>query len=134
MSALWTSEEIAQATGGVASAPFAVSGVAFDSREVTGGDLFVAMKGEATDGHRFVDKAFGQGAAGAVVSQPIAQPHVLVSDSAAALEALGCASRARMQGKVLLLTDATGGTSRVTIANVMQSNGVIHVVDTVLMP
>src|SRR3546814_6885214 len=89
MADLWTSEEIAQATGGVASAPFAVSGVAFDSREVTGGDLFVAMKGEATDGHRFVDKAFGQGAAGAIVSQPIAQPHVLVPDSAAALEALG---------------------------------------------
>lgn len=41
---------------------------------------------------------------------------------------------ARMKGNVLLLTDAKGGTSRVTIANVMQSNGVIHVVDTVLMP
>src|SRR5207253_2923856 len=41
---------------------------------------------------------------------------------------------ARMQGKWLVLTDAQGNSSRVTIANVMQSNGVIHVVDTVLMP
>ena len=41
---------------------------------------------------------------------------------------------ARMQGKVLVLTDAKGGKSRVTMADVMQSNGVIHVVDTVLMP
>jgi len=41
---------------------------------------------------------------------------------------------ASMQGKSLVLTDAKGGTSRVTTANVMQSNGVIHVVDTVLMP
>lgn len=32
------------------------------------------------------------------------------------------------------LTDEKGGTSNVTIANVMQSNGIIHVVDTVLMP
>ncbi|ETI64046.1 fasciclin [Sphingobium sp. C100] len=32
------------------------------------------------------------------------------------------------------LTDAKGGTSKIEIANVMQSNGVIHVVDTVLMP
>jgi uncharacterized surface protein with fasciclin (FAS1) repeats len=40
----------------------------------------------------------------------------------------------RMQGKTLVLTDAKGGTSRVTIADVMQSNGVIHVIDTVLMP
>lgn len=35
---------------------------------------------------------------------------------------------------MVMLTDAKGGTSHVTIANVMQSNGVIHVVDTVLMP
>ena len=41
---------------------------------------------------------------------------------------------ARMVGKKLVLTDAKGGRSTVTIANVMQSNGVIHVVDTVLMP
>ena len=41
---------------------------------------------------------------------------------------------ARMVGKKLVLTDAKGGRSMVTIANVMQSNGVIHVVDTVLMP
>jgi uncharacterized surface protein with fasciclin (FAS1) repeats len=34
----------------------------------------------------------------------------------------------------VVLTDAKGGLSRVTIANVAQSNGVIHVVDTVLMP
>ncbi|MEO8114750.1 MAG: fasciclin domain-containing protein [Phenylobacterium sp.] len=34
----------------------------------------------------------------------------------------------------LWLTDAKGGTAKVTIANVAQSNGMIHVVDTVLMP
>lgn len=39
-----------------------------------------------------------------------------------------------MKGDKLVLTDAKGGNSTVTIANVMQSNGVIHVVDTVLMP
>jgi uncharacterized surface protein with fasciclin (FAS1) repeats len=41
---------------------------------------------------------------------------------------------ASMQGRNLILTDAKGGKSRVSIGNVMQSNGVIHVVDTVLMP
>ncbi len=41
---------------------------------------------------------------------------------------------ASMDGDKLVLTDAKGGTSTVTIANVVQSNGVIHVVDTVLMP
>lgn len=41
---------------------------------------------------------------------------------------------AKMDGKKLILTDAKGGTSTVTIANVYQKNGVIHVIDTVLMP
>jgi uncharacterized surface protein with fasciclin (FAS1) repeats len=39
-----------------------------------------------------------------------------------------------MVGKKLVLTDAKGGKSTITIANVMQSNGVIHVVDTVVLP
>ncbi len=41
---------------------------------------------------------------------------------------------ASMMGSKLMLTDAKGGKSMVTIADVNQSNGVIHVVDTVLMP
>jgi uncharacterized surface protein with fasciclin (FAS1) repeats len=41
---------------------------------------------------------------------------------------------AMMNGSALVLTDEKGGTSTVTIADVKQSNGVIHVVDTVLMP
>ena len=41
---------------------------------------------------------------------------------------------ASMQDGSVYLTDAKGGKSMVTIADVIQSNGVIHVVDTVLMP
>lgn len=41
---------------------------------------------------------------------------------------------AKMAGKTIALTDSKGGKSTVTIANVMQSNGVIHVVDSVLLP
>jgi uncharacterized surface protein with fasciclin (FAS1) repeats len=41
---------------------------------------------------------------------------------------------ATMNGDKLVLTDAKGGQSTVTIADVYQSNGVIHVVDSVLMP
>jgi uncharacterized surface protein with fasciclin (FAS1) repeats len=40
----------------------------------------------------------------------------------------------KSSGNMVMLSDAKGGTSTVTIANVMQSNGVIHVVDKVLMP
>ncbi|MDQ3472126.1 MAG: fasciclin domain-containing protein [Acidobacteriota bacterium] len=41
---------------------------------------------------------------------------------------------ARMHGNSLVLRDEKGGSSTVSIANVYQSNGVIHVVDTVLLP
>jgi uncharacterized surface protein with fasciclin (FAS1) repeats len=41
---------------------------------------------------------------------------------------------ATMKGKKIVLTDEKGGMAMVTIGNVYQSNGVIHVVDTVLMP
>jgi len=47
-----------------------VSGVAFDSREVGDGDLFVALKGERTDGHRYIEQAMFQGATGLIVSEP----------------------------------------------------------------
>jgi uncharacterized surface protein with fasciclin (FAS1) repeats len=41
---------------------------------------------------------------------------------------------ASMMGDKIMLTDAKGGMSTITTADVFQSNGVIHVVDTVLMP
>ncbi len=42
--------------------------------------------------------------------------------------------KATMKGKKLMLTDEKGGMSEVTISDVYQSNGVIHVVNTVLLP
>jgi uncharacterized surface protein with fasciclin (FAS1) repeats len=39
-----------------------------------------------------------------------------------------------MEGKNVMIKDEKGGTAKVTIADVFQSNGVIHVIDTVLMP
>ena len=41
---------------------------------------------------------------------------------------------ASMKGKVLLLTDENGNSSNVTIADVNQSNGLIHVIDAVVLP
>jgi uncharacterized surface protein with fasciclin (FAS1) repeats len=41
---------------------------------------------------------------------------------------------ASLKGKSVVITDAKGGTSMVTISDVNQSNGVIHVIDTVLLP
>ncbi|HEX8216707.1 MAG TPA: UDP-N-acetylmuramoyl-tripeptide--D-alanyl-D-alanine ligase [Allosphingosinicella sp.] len=109
-SPLWTSDEIADAVAGTASAPFSATGVAFDSREIGPGDLFIALKGEATDGHLFVDQAAGAGAAAALVSEPVEGPHVLVEDTTKALNDLARASRARSQAKVVGVTGSVGKT------------------------
>jgi uncharacterized surface protein with fasciclin (FAS1) repeats len=46
----------------------------------------------------------------------------------------GCKITAKVDGDKVMLTDEAGGTATVTIADVLQSNGVIHVVDHVLLP
>ncbi|WP_298747692.1 UDP-N-acetylmuramoyl-tripeptide--D-alanyl-D-alanine ligase [uncultured Brevundimonas sp.] len=93
---LWTSSEIEAATGGRLSGDgFEASGVAYNSREIVPGDLFVALKG-ARDGHDFAVAAFAAGAAGAITDRPVeGGPSVVVADTLQALEALGAAARER---------------------------------------
>ncbi|WP_066549052.1 MULTISPECIES: UDP-N-acetylmuramoyl-tripeptide--D-alanyl-D-alanine ligase [unclassified Sphingomonas] len=129
MTPLWTSAEIAAATGGTANADFVVSGVTFDSREVGPGDLFVALRGATTDGHRFLDQARAQGAAGALVGADWDGPQVRVADTMAALEALAQASRARMAGRVIGVTGSVGktGTKEALFAALDRSSpGEVH--------
>ncbi|WP_295525436.1 UDP-N-acetylmuramoyl-tripeptide--D-alanyl-D-alanine ligase [Novosphingobium sp. Chol11] len=108
--ALWSAEAIAAATGGTASGRFEVSGCAIDSREVMEGDLFFALSGEQADGHRFLDGAFARGASAAIVDRPIAQPHVLVKDTAKALHDLGAEARARVDAAIIGVTGSAGKT------------------------
>jgi UDP-N-acetylmuramoyl-tripeptide--D-alanyl-D-alanine ligase len=93
--ALWSAAEIEAATGGIASHDFEAAGIEMDSRDVRPGDIFVALKGEAMDGHRFIPQAFEKGAIAAIVERPVAFPHVLVRDTTAALHALAHAARDR---------------------------------------
>jgi UDP-N-acetylmuramoyl-tripeptide--D-alanyl-D-alanine ligase len=109
--ALWTAAEIAAATGGTARHHFAASGVEMDSRDVKPGDVFIALQGEAMDGHRFVDAAFAKGAVAAIVDRPVAGPHVLVADTTAALHALAHAARDRAVDAVrIAVTGSVGKT------------------------
>ena len=107
---LWTSTELATATGGEASGGFSIDGIAFDSREIGPRDLFVAMPGTEYDGHAFLDKAFVRGAGAAVVSRPVARPHIRVADTAAALNAIGVAARARTGARIAGITGSVGKT------------------------
>ncbi len=51
-----------------------VSGLEYDSRRVQPGNVFVAMRGESSDGNRFIDKAIANGAAAIVTDSSTEQP------------------------------------------------------------
>jgi UDP-N-acetylmuramoyl-tripeptide--D-alanyl-D-alanine ligase len=108
--ALWSAEEIAAACGGTASHAFQASGVEMDSRDVRPGDVFVALKGESMDGHRFIEAAFAKGAVAAIVDRPIDFPHVLVQDTTRALHDLAHAARDRCEAVRIAVTGSVGKT------------------------
>ena len=68
-----------------------ITGVQYDSRQVTSGDLFVAISGFQTDGHRYIPKAMENGAVCVVCEKKPETDiaYVLVPDARAALAALG---------------------------------------------
>ncbi len=94
---LWTSDEIAAATGGYATAPFMATGVSIDTRSLEAGDLFVALAG-ARDGHAFIPAALARGAAGSLTTRSEQGACVVVDDTLDALRRLGEAARLRARG------------------------------------
>jgi UDP-N-acetylmuramoyl-tripeptide--D-alanyl-D-alanine ligase len=96
----------------------AFSGAAVDSRQVTPGCCFVALRGERVDGHAYVADAFRAGAAVALVSRPVEVPAELppdvalvqVADPLVALQELAAWWRARSPVRVVGITGSTGKT------------------------
>ena len=67
-----------------------ITGVSYDSRTTAAGDIFVAISGEAVDGHKFVPMATEKGACCAVVERPVEGiPYVVVDSSRKALALMG---------------------------------------------
>ena len=108
---LWTSTEIAKATGGTATSEFEVAGLSIDTRSLKAGDLFVALK-DARDGHEFIPAAIEAGAGG-VLCEAVSDntPAVVVPDSAKALEALGVHARNDRDALRIGVTGSVGKTS-----------------------
>ena len=72
---------------------------------------------------------------GRITAADIAAAHTVALDVSAAYTAVqGGTLTFAKAGRGWSVTDAKGHTGRITIANVMQSNGVIHVIDTVMLP
>jgi UDP-N-acetylmuramoyl-tripeptide--D-alanyl-D-alanine ligase len=97
--------------------PAGVLGVSIDSRTLEPGDLFIAIKGENSDGHDYVRTAFEKGAGACVVDEAHAGgvsgagPLYIVKDTQAAMERLGIASRYRSRAWICAVTGSVGKTS-----------------------
>lgn len=90
------------------------SGAALDSRNVRGGELFFALPGERSDGHRFVASALAAGASAAVVHETVtdaAGPLVRVEDTYTALHDLTRAMRRRAPRRLVAVTGSAGKTT-----------------------
>ena len=113
MTALWSTRDLVEATGGAMLTDFTASGVSIDTRTLAQGDLFVALRGEAGDGHDFVLDALAKGASGAMVHHDVTHAARLlrVDDTLAGLTRLGGYARARFTGRVVAVTGSVGKTT-----------------------
>ena len=95
-------------------APF-FEGVAIDSRSLKAGQLFVALKGERTDGHLFVKEAIKKGAPGVLVSRfedGEEETYVFrVPDTFLALQHLGRGASQKLSGYKIAITGTVGKTT-----------------------
>lgn len=122
----WTTEQLATATHGqLIGANIAFSRVITDSREITVGDLYVAIKGPNFDGHVFAEAAQLAGASAILVSerQNVDIPQIVVTDTRIALGQFGQWHRMQMPVQTLVgITGSNGKTTTKTmIAQIMSS-------------
>jgi UDP-N-acetylmuramoyl-L-alanyl-D-glutamate--2,6-diaminopimelate ligase len=93
-----------------------VEGIAYDSRRVQSNSLFIAIRGEKSDGHQFVDQAIEQGASVIVAEREIVSPRatcLVVDDSRLALADLSAAFYGRPARK-LKMAAVTGTNGKTT--------------------
>lgn len=107
-----------------------ISGVERDSRAISEGFLFVAIKGERVDGHNFCQTAFEKGAVAALVEyvpEGIAGPCILVENTVKALQDIAEWYRKLLNFKVVGVTGSVGKTStKEIIASVLAAKYRVH--------
>jgi UDP-N-acetylmuramoyl-tripeptide--D-alanyl-D-alanine ligase len=120
--------EVAIGAGVVLESPLSVAnagaiealGYSIDSRTVSAGDLFFAVRGDRLDGHDYVQAAFARGAVSAVVSRArvatlpdavLALPLLIAEDPLAALQSLAAHVRRRWGKRVVAITGSAGKTT-----------------------
>lgn len=119
---MWRASEAAAAVGATRTGPdVTFDGVSTDSRALTSGGLFVALRGANFDGHDFAARALAQGAAAVLLDRdgapgveagaPDGAAVLRVADTRAALGRLAAAWRARFAVRVAAVTGSNGKTT-----------------------
>ncbi len=114
-----TLENIAAVTGGRYSGPdekkaVEVTAITTDSRNVEPGGLFVAIKGERVDGHRFIPQVMAQGAAAAISEVDLGEqdyPYIVVESSLQAVKDIAEFYLKQLSIPVVGITGSVGKTS-----------------------
>ncbi|MBP5998531.1 MAG: UDP-N-acetylmuramoyl-tripeptide--D-alanyl-D-alanine ligase [Azonexus sp.] len=112
----WLLSDIQRAIGAsLLGADLAIAGVSTDTRAVSAGQLFVALRGERFDAHDFLDQAVTSGAMALLVSDatrvPAGVSALVVDDTRIALGRLAAAWRARFSLPVIAVTGSNGKTT-----------------------
>lgn len=99
--------------GELQGADITLDAVTTDTRKLTPGCLFVALKGERFDAHDFADQAKAGGAGALLVSRPldIDLPQLIVKDTRLAFGELAAWVRQQVPARVVALTGSSGKTS-----------------------
>jgi len=107
-----------------------IDAVTTDTRQITPGCLFIALKGENFDAHDFAADAVKAGAAALIVSKrlPVEAPQLVVADTRIALGKLGAWVRQQVPARVVALTGSSGKTSvkEMTAAILRQCGNVLY--------
>lgn len=113
----WTLRDFATAAGGALDDSRPFRGVSIDTRDLTPGQVFVAMRGERVDGHAFLQAAHDAGAAAALVEAlpaevPSALPLIRVDDALAAMTAAARDYREHLRAAGTRVAGITGSNGK----------------------
>lgn len=137
---MWNSGKISEILEGklYGSSLATFKGCAIDSRKVTSGELFVAIRGENTDGHKYISHAFNAGASIVIAEAEKVNeyglpevPHdkslIAVQDSLMALQALAKAFIQELSPLVVSITGSSGKTTtKDMVAAVLAQKYAVH--------
>ncbi|UJW74143.1 UDP-N-acetylmuramoylalanyl-D-glutamyl-2,6-diaminopimelate--D-alanyl-D-alanine ligase [Rhizobium sp. SL42] len=136
MTFLWTSRDMVAAMAGrpFGNLPEGITGISIDSRTITPGEAFFAIKGDRVDGHDYASIAIANGASLLVVNEAklpalgrLTVPMIVVEDVLIGLEKLGLAARDRTPATVIAVTGSVGKTTTKEMLRVaLEPSGNVH--------